>query len=157
MSTSTNYSGRTVDLLIFQNTKPSGNQKIFMGFGTGGELTTGVQKVSQTFTTILLTDIGSVYDQPDYGTDLILSIQSGQTQNGSDLESAFNIAAAAAKSIMDQAAEDAGAPPDERLSTAVLSDYILDKNSGKIVLTVVITTEAGASATIYLPVSVPIT
>ena len=156
MSTSTNYSGRMVDLLIFQNTKPTGNQKITMGFGAGGELTTGIQKVSQTFTTVLLTDVGSVYDQPEYGTNLIPSIQSGRTQNGSDLESVFNIAAAAAKTIMDAAADAAGYPADERLNVAELEDYVLDKNNGKIVLTVAITTDAGSSAVIYLPVSVPI-
>lgn len=155
MNTSTNYVGRTVDLLIFQNTKPSGNQKVAMEFGAG-VLTTGIQKVAQTFATILLTDVGSVYDQPEYGTDLIVSIQSGRTQNGSDLESAFNLAASVAKTIMNAASEAVDAPPDERLNTVILEDYVLDKNNGKITLTVSITTDAGFSAVIYLPVSVPI-
>lgn len=155
MSTSINYVGRAVDLLIFQNTKPSGNQKVTMGFGAG-ELTTGIQKVAQTFATILLTDVGSVYDQPEYGTDLIVSIQSGRTQNGSDLESAFNLAASVAKTIMNAASEAVDAPPDERLNTVILEDYVLDKNNGKITLRVSITTDAGFSTVIYLPVSVPI-
>jgi len=153
---STDYSGRTVDLLIFQNTKPSGMQRITMGFGTAGELTTGVQKVAQTFTTILLTDIGSVHDQPDYGTNLVASVQTGRTRNGSDLTSAFNLAAANVKNIMQAAAEANNLPTDEQLSTAVLMDYVLDKDNGKITMTIEITTVAGTGTTIYVPVSVPI-
>jgi hypothetical protein len=155
-TTSTNYSGRLVDMLVFQNTNPSGKQRIEMTFGEGGLLTTGVQKVAQTFTTILLTDKGTVYDKPDYGTDFVRSIQNGTTQTEDGLKSSFSLAVADVKRIMSTAALDNSLPEDEQLEDAELLDYALDKASGKIGITVGIVTVAGPGTTIYIPVSVPI-
>jgi phage baseplate assembly protein W len=155
-TTSTNYSGRLVDMLVFQNTNPSGKKRIEMTFGEGGLLTTGIQKVAQTFTTILLTDTGTVYDQPDYGTDFVRSIQNGIAHTEDGLKSSFSLAVAEVKRIMSTAALNNNLPEDEQLEDAELLDYELDKATGKIGITVGIVAVAGPGTTIYIPVSVPI-
>ena len=44
---STDYTGRSVDLLIFQGVQEFGNQPIETGWGTSGQLCTGIQTLAQ--------------------------------------------------------------------------------------------------------------
>lgn len=155
MATTTNYSGRSVDLLIFQNTAPAGEKQIYLGFGTGGELTTGIQKVAQTFTALFLTEVGTVFSQPTLGTDFLTLMRQGALRTESDVQSSFALAAQKVKNVMVQEAIDEELPDDETVSEITLQSYRLDTVTGTLVLYVRLTTVAGANREIYLPVSVP--
>lgn len=156
VAVSTNYSGRLVDLLVFQGTKPDGMQKIVMSFGDTWQLTTGIQKVCQTFTTIFLTRKGTVANKLDYGTNFMTAMQSGSLQTEEALISAFTLAAADVKRIMIRSAQDNELPADEQIASIELLNYSMDKSASKITLNIKITTAAGTSLVIYVPVSVPI-
>ena len=155
---SVNYSGRMVDLLIFQGTKPTGEQRITLGFGdVGGEITTGIQKLAQMFTTLFLTETGSIPSQPNRGTGFVTAVRFGRIKDEQSVQAEFSLAAEAVRSQLALAEEEAvNVPADESLSSSILANYTLDKNSGNLILYVDITSNAGTSKTIYLPVPVPI-
>lgn len=156
MTTSTDYSNRTIDLLMFQGVEPAGDVPIVLGLGDAGEVCTGLQKVSQTFTNIFLTKVGSIQKHPDWGTDFVTALQQGRIQKERDVKSEFNTAAELVRRTMVTEAENNNFPSDETLQTASLQNFNLDFDSGKLTLYIKLTTIAGTSAVIYLPVPVAI-
>jgi len=156
MATSTNYSGRMTDLLIFQGTKPAGDQKIHLGFGDAGELTTGIQKLAQTFTTLFLLEKGSMPSHPEYGTDLLESVRTGIIQTEADVESIVSLAIEATRLILDNIAQSGDFPPDEVFQSAALLNFQLDKDKSKLTLYINVVSEAGTSRVVYLPIPVPL-
>lgn len=154
---STDYTGRTVDQLIFQGVKATGEQQLTLGWGTAGELCTGVQKVAQTWTNLFFTDRNSIPLDPDRGSDFMRAVRMGRIQVNADIEAEFNIAAERIRRTMDQDAVEAGdLPDDERLDEAVLLDYDINRELSRLYLKVKLRTMAGDSREIYLPVPVAI-
>lgn len=87
------YAGRTVDLLAFQGDFPSaGEQRVAMTLvppGTGGLLTTGVQKLAQRFLIILLTRKGTVPYDPAFGTTFMTQAEKGLWRTPADVRRSF--------------------------------------------------------------------
>lgn len=156
MAFTTNYAGRDVDLLIFQNTKPVGEQKLELGFGTGGEITTGVQKMAQTFTLLLLTELGSIQYHPNLGTDFITNVRLQAFRDETDVRAGFGLAVAALLRTMALEATRAELPDDETLDTVELLDVQIDPNKGLINLKIRLTSLAGVDHDFFLPVPVAI-
>ena len=154
--TSENYSGRKVDLLIFQGAQPAGMVPIVLSFGNAGLITTGIQKVVQTFTAFFFMDKGSVPAQPDYGTDFMRQMRVGYLKDESSVKSAFAFASDAAIRTMRKQAMTAGLPADETIASAKLLSYAISKAEGKLQMRVNISTDAGASRVVYLPIPVSI-
>ena len=155
---STDFTGRTVDLLIFQGVKESGDQSITTGWGIAGELCTGVQKVAQSWSMLFLTDQGTVYQEPTRGSGFLLAVRSGRIQVDEDIPAEFGIAAAQVQRTMDLDSSEADTTPedDEILTRAELLDYDLDSNASLLRLKVRLHTLAGDSRTIFLPIPVPV-
>jgi len=157
MATSTDYTGRTVDVLIFQGAAPVGDQPIGLGFGTdGGQITTGIQKLSQTFTVLFLTRKGTVISNAKIGTDFITYMQQGRIQTEDHVLTAFGAAVEDIKRLFDADSAQADLEDDERFSSAELKSYTIDKVNSKIILVIDLESLAGSSRTIYLPVSAAI-
>jgi hypothetical protein len=157
MAASTDYTGRTVDQLIFQGVEPAGDQLLDLGWGDAGEMCTGVQKVAQTWTILFMTDLGSIPLDLTRGSDFLQAVRSGRIQVDEDVEAEFNLAAARVRRTMDQDAADVDdLPDDERLDEAVLVDVDIDQAMSRLYLRVNIRTIAGDSRTIFLPVPVSI-
>ena len=156
MATSVDYSGRTVDLLIFQGTQPSGMVQVSLGFGDAGYLTTGIQKVSQTFALSFLMESGSVPDQRAYGTAFVTQFRLGYLRDESSVKAAFSFASDSVVRAMRIQAAQAGMPDDETIKSARLLSYSLDKGTGNLQLRVQITSEAGIARTVFLPIPVTI-
>lgn len=159
MALSTDYTGRTVDLLIFQGVKASGKQPIDLAFGLneGGYICTGVQKVAQTWLTLFMTDRGTVLNKPNRGSSFFPAIRRGRIRNEDDVVAEFSIAAEQVRQTMDLDAAEAGdLPEDERLDEAILLDYTIDRFAGMLYLKVQIVTIAGTDRDIILPVPVTI-
>jgi len=156
VATSVNYSGRKVDILIFQGAQPAGMVPVTLGFGEAGFLTTGIQKVAQTFAVFFLNDKGSVPAQPDYGTSFMQQFRQGYLQDESSVKSAFAFASDSAVRAMRAQAAAADLPADETIKSARLLGYSLDKATGNLQLRVQLTSEAGATRTVFLPVPVTI-
>lgn len=155
---STDFTGRTVDLLIFQGVQETGNQAIATGWGVAGELCTGVQKVAQSWTVLFLTDLGTVYQEPTRGSDFLTAVRSGRIQVDEDIPAEFGIASAQVQRTMDLDSSNADPTPedDETLVRAELLDYDLDANAALLRLKVRLHTLAGDSRTIFLPIPVPV-
>jgi hypothetical protein len=148
-----NYSGRTVDYLIFQGVEPSGEVKVDMALGDSGSVCTGVQKAAQTFTLLFLTDKGSVLDEPLRGTNFLKSLRNGTVRDEATFEAQFRFAVMDALNY-DAKHRSADTPDDERLEAAELLSY--DLQPGSVTMYVSVTTVAGDSRTIIMPVETPI-
>ena len=156
MATSTDYSGRLVDVLIFQGTQPAGMVPVSLSFGSAGYLTTGIQKVSQSFTMFFLMDKGSVPAQPDYGTSFVSQFRLGYLRDESSVKSAFAFASDATVRALRAQAAAANLPADETIKSATLLGYSLDKATGNLQLRIQLTSDAGATRTVFLPIPVTI-
>jgi hypothetical protein len=155
---SQDFTGRTVDLFIFQGVEETGNQAITTGWGIAGELCTGVQKIAQSWAMLFLTRRGSVYQDPLRGSDFLLAARSGRIQVDEDIPAEFGIASAQVQRTMDLDSADADPTPedDEILVRAELLDYDLDQNSSLLRLKVRLHSLAGDARTIFLPIPVPV-
>lgn len=157
MTVSVDYTGRTVDQLIFQGVEAAGKRLVELGWGTAGEMCTGVQKVAQTWANLFMTDLGSIPHDPSRGSSFMPAVRMGRIQVDDDVEAEFNLAEAKVRRTMDQDAADVGnLPDDERLDEVILLDFDIDRTIPRLYLHVNIRTIAGDDRTIFLPVPVSI-
>lgn len=158
MSVSTDYTGRTVDVLIFQGVKATGKQRVETGFGEAGEVCTGIQKVAQTWLVLFMTDRGSVVNKPTRGSSFFPAVRQGRIQVEEDIPAEFALAAEQVRQTMELDAVEYTPPleADERLDTAELLDFDLFKELSYLRLKVRIRSLAGDERTVFLPVPVAI-
>ncbi len=156
MATSVDYTGRSVDLLIFQGVQASGDQKLRLGFGQAGEVVTGVQKLAQTFTTLFLTRRGTSQYHPELGTDFVGALQQGRIRDEADVKSEFAIAVEQVRQTLALQANQNTLPDDEVFDSAVLDSFNLDKAASKLTLVIRVNSLAGSSRTVFLPIPVAI-
>jgi len=157
VSASIDYTGRTVDILIFQGVKEYGDQQISTGFGEAGYVCTGIQKVAQTWAILFMTDLGSVMNKPTRGSSFLPAVRSGRIQVEEDVPAEFGLAAEQVRRTMElDASEDPDLQNDERLDEALLVDYFLFREQSLLQLKVRIKSLAGDERTVYLPVPVAI-
>jgi hypothetical protein len=152
--TSTDYSGRMVDLLMFQGVKPAGEAAITLGLGDAGEICTGAQKLSQSFALLFLTRKGSIDKHPEWGTDFVTACQQGRINKERDVQSEFSTAAELVRRTL--STEWAALPKDEKLVSATLQSFSKDRDAAKLILYVKLRTAAGKELVIVLPVGVAI-
>lgn len=155
---SADYTGRTIDLLVFQNTAVYGDPKLRLDWvdtaNAGGQITTGIQKVSQTFLQLFLTALGSIASEPDRGTDFYPAVQRGELHNDVQVRTYFGAAAEQIRTYL--SVLEAGLPDDERFESAELDSFNLDKDNAKLTLVVKVNSAAGESRIVYIPVPIVI-
>lgn len=139
----------TYDLLIFQGVAARGEQKVELALGSAGMFTTGIQKVSQSFTKLFLTERGSVASAPDVGTDFLTQLRSGVIRDEPTLQAAFQAAVLDILNYMNNN-ESAGLPDDERMAEANLVSW--DLQPGFLSIKVQVVTVAGTFRVYELPV-----
>lgn len=156
MSASIDYTGRTVDILIFQGVKETGSQPIETGFGTSGYVCTGIQKVAQTWLALFMSDIGSTLNKPTRGSSFLSAVRLGRIQVSDDVPAEFALAAKQVSRTMELDTVGTDLPDDERLDRATLVDYQLFRELSYLRLKIRIRSLAGDTRVVYLPVPVPI-
>lgn len=157
MSASIDYTGRTVDILIFQGVVETGNQPIQTGFGEAGFVCTGIQKVAQTWLSLFMTDRGTVLNKPTRGTGFLPAVRLGRIQVAGDIPAEFALAADLVRQTMElDASEAPELQADERLDDAELLAFDLFRELSYMRLKIRIRSLAGDSRTIYLPVPIAI-
>lgn len=154
MVETTNYSGRLHDLFIMQGAKLRGEQQVELGFGTGGQITTGIQKLAQTFTVLFLTEVGSVPAMLTRGTRFVTAVRQGRIIDESSLQSEFALAVEELRQILDLEAEATNPPDDEAFASATLVNFEFNTAKSKLALYIRITSVAGTSHDLYVPLSV---
>lgn len=158
MAVSTDYTGRLVDLFIFQNAKVSGEALIHLGFDgeNGGKVTSGIQKMAQTWAILFLTERGSVSADPELGTDFVSNLRTGIIRDEATVRSEFGLAATLVSNNMLAFENADGLPDDEILDSAVLNNFNIDRKRGLLSLYVGLTSQAGTQHDILLPIPVAI-
>lgn len=153
MSAAAAFAGRTFDVAAFRGQRASGEVLLassLAGPGDGGEAITGVLKVAQWFVVEFLTAAGSLPYDPARGTGFVPALISGALRTETDAFVAFGFAVGTIRALAAQL-EPAGAPADERFASAVLDSATIVP--GSVSLHITLTTAAGTSRAILLPVA----
>lgn len=151
---SVNYTGRTVDLFTLQGAEASGMRLLSPDIDfTSSKITTGIQKLAQTFITLFFTVKSSVKFDAAYGCKFMSSL-SGANVNDAYLQLIFREAADDILTQMRAAVTD-DTPDDEVLAAIELvSSDVPDPST--ITLTVQLTTQAGTSRVYIVPITMVI-
>ncbi len=155
MALTSDYTGRKTDMLIFQGTVPRGEVEIRLGFDDAGLVTTGIQKVAQTWLVLFLTPRGSAFE-PGKGTDFIRDMRTGRIRTENDVSLSFAAAAELVLIQQDNVEAIEQLPLDERLADAELQSFVIDRNASLLKLFVRITSLAGDGLDLFVPVPVAI-
>lgn len=121
MTISQNYAGRAIDICVLDTSNRAGTELIDVGFLGSGSVVSGPYKVVQKFTKFLLTDLGSVPSEPNYGTDFIRRLLGGQIQTTSELRVRFSQEIGEIKTYIANSVENPAA--DETLVSVQLDDF----------------------------------
>jgi len=139
------------DLVIFQGIEVRGDTPVALGFGTSGLACRGVQKASQTFTTLFLTDQGSDPRDATRGTTFMKRLRSGQIRSDEALQAAFRFAVMDIKNYLSATKAQETMPDDEAIAEATLTRWQFDYDTLRI--WVKVTTRAGTSRVYALPIA----
>jgi hypothetical protein len=151
---SSDYSGRTIDLHIFQGVNPKELAVVTPSFGSISNYCTGIQKLIQRYAILLLTDIGSQVNFNDFGTDLMPTLSTSVSSlNKFDLIPIFNFANA---KVLDEfkvyQRQTPDLPDDEQLNTSSLVDIQIINDSVSLIINLVPVAEPAVTFIIPLPV-----
>lgn len=159
MNTTTDYSGRTVDLEVFQTEAvPEAVLRLDLSATYGGKhrKVTGIQKLMQRYMILLLTAKGSIRYMPERGTQLMPAVLGGLLQSRSDIVQYFGFAdgdAASQLKSQDLSEEGQLRPADEKYGKSWLTDYLIDVSSTTLYLKIKLQSQAGSAYTFVLPVT----
>lgn len=150
----TNYSGRTVDLLLLQFVPmPVADKIVRPDVSKSPRMVAGIEKLVQRFAQLFLTQMGSVRNRESEGTEFLGKLGSGQIYDDSTLRSA---AAAANKAVFRQIrAEDASleTADDEALAESSIAELTMDRATATVSITFTLTTVAGDKYVYTVPVA----
>lgn len=152
-ATTTNYTGRKKDISIFQNPDGGieGAQTVLPFFGKNPRFCAGVQKLVQKYAVILLTNVASQPNYPEFGTAFLRTIQGGiDPTDQIAAAQIFNIANYdTVATLRAHQSTDSTIPADERIYSAALTGIAL--YSTYISFDVTIITEGGDSIEFVVP------
>ena len=149
------YIGRRADIVAYFGDDPKKEVLLLADLDQdqqGGQVCVGYKKVAQRFIVKLLTVRGSIPYRPKSGCDFMLGLQRGQYRTSSDVYLAFGAAVALLR--REFAAEDTGLPSDEQFRNAKLSKTFFRDST--VVLYIDLTTQAGETAPLILPLNVSV-
>lgn len=155
---STNYNNRLVDIELLSGVlRPDVSIQVTPGITNNTvNMVTGIQKLAQQYTNLLLTDLGSLKFENNIGGSIINSIRKGEVQTEGYLIHLFNMANHNAITIMQNdytSLPYSKIPADERIKSTNLIDLELDFTNASISIEVEIVSEAGSEYTFIIPVS----
>ena len=151
--TTTNYSGRTADMLLLQFVpSPVADAKVVPDVSKSPRIVSGIEKLVQRFALLFLTGAGTVRGSSE-GTNFMPILTSGRIY---DLVTLRAAAATANKDVASQIrAEDdrLGTPDDEALETSEVLELSLDRSTATVSVKVKITTVSGDSYVYVTPLA----
>lgn len=117
------YGGRTVDFLAFDDMKVNGDTQLTQALvlpGQTGALITGIEKLVQRFLLELLTERGSLQYTPQRGTLFLTKIRAGMINTSQALFAVFNAAELELRNTLKMEENKLTEPADERYKQATL-------------------------------------
>lgn len=161
---STNYAGRTVDLLLLKTIDhaPAVNKRVTVDVSNVQDvpmIVSGIEKLAQRFINTFLNTIGSTKFQPDHGTELVSSVRAGKIYDAATLQA---VAAEANSSTCAQIQEEDEAmslagdttPEDETLEDSEILDLQFSREESKVKISIRLTSAAGMSYVYIIPVAI---
>lgn len=146
------YASRKYDYLAFRNVTAQGDAQLGLALydtDTSGQICTGIQKLAQRWALEFLTEIGTMTGLPNRGSDFMSLMRRGVLRDQSDVLAAFATTNLfITRNLRNE--EYAGMPDDERFDTADLTSVAIFP--GYMKLTVMISSRAGDSRAVILPV-----
>jgi hypothetical protein len=121
MAISQDYTNRLIDLCVLNTSSNAGLERVQVGLLDSGSVISGSYKVVQKFVKFLLTEIGSVAAEPDYGTDFVRRLFNGSIQTSSELNLRFYQEAITVKNYVQQSNNSSS--PDENLISVSLDSF----------------------------------
>ena len=155
------YSGRQVDIELLQSiSKPVDLQQVSVSSVTQTpKIVTGIQKLVQRYTSLMLQLLGTTHFDQDNGSELISTVVAGAIGSPGTLQNLF---AVANNKVIRQLKKDdvqtdvyGTMPNDERLDSTTLLDYDIDYGSSVAYLRIQITSVAGDSIEFIVPTTAP--
>lgn len=147
------YTGRTVDLLVFDGADGSRDvlvaQQLFSE-SHAGKVVSGIYKLAQKFLLLLLTEKGSQQYAPDYGTEFMTQLRSG-VRTTLEAEQVFQSALIDIHRILKSEETDSD-PADERYATASTVNILL--RPGGVMYRIRLESEAGTARVVLLPIEI---
>lgn len=152
---STNYAGRTVDLLVLKTvlSAPVYRKRVDLDVEKSPMIVTGVEKLAQMYTLVFLTEVGTCHADSGRGTSIVSDVEKGKVYDDASLTASAAAANALAKRQIRSAAEE-DTPKDERLADSQVTGIYLDKNNATARISVRLTTEAGTALDYIIPVGI---
>lgn len=155
-----NYSGRLTDVEVLQTiTAPRGLTALHTSLTTTPvKMITGMQKMAQRFTILLLTRLGDIHFDQDAGTTFIVDMFRGASQSSGSVGSAFAFASTDVLQQMRQADRDVELygpiPADEQIVNATLESFDVDYSTATLRLRISLENLEGSAYTYVMPVTV---
>jgi len=149
---STNYTDRTVDLLITGSTTLNKEVPVSLAIDTP-KLTTGLQKTIQRFIVLILSAEDTTSLFTDYGSSFMTAVLNGSIINEIEANAFFSASVISTLNYLNKYVT-ADTPLDEQILSADLLNVSF--SGGKLILDVRITTKAGSAITVYLPIEAAI-
>jgi hypothetical protein len=148
MPISQNYVGRSVDLCVLDTSSEPGVELVNPGILTSGSVIAGPYKIAQKFFKFMFTEKGSAAGDPDYGTNFVILLFTGQIQNEAELRLRFYQEASFAINYVRNS--NTSTKPDENLVSADLQGFIV--NGDQAILRIQFTFED--QSTILAPIAI---
>lgn len=156
--TTAQYTGRTVDLLLFDGATATREAELTPALvqpGQSGALIAGVEKLVQRFLLELLTEIGSLHYDPTRGTTFISQIRAGTVQTSQDLFMAFSSSELILRNSLRLEEDSETDPADERYQSSELLSATLSGDRAQLSFRLI--SLAGTARTVLYPLRTSIT
>jgi len=158
--TSTNYTGRQLDVELLQRVARPVDQRVFPSVDavdqSGPGMCSGMQKTVQRFAKLLLTELGSVKGGPEVGGELMSLVRTGTMSTEAYMRFMIEVSSKNAVDVMELDDLDGrfgATPDDERLVGTQLVSLLVDEAKGEASAVIRLETAAGTDYRFIIPVA----
>ena len=149
------YSGRTVDLLLLKSViHPTSDIIVSTDVASSPMIVTGIEKLVQRYALLFLTQMGTVRNRQDEGSEFMTSLGRGVIYD----ENTLRAEAAKANSVVSRQIRledsDLDTPDDEALDSSTVTDIRLNRTERSVTVQVNIVTRSGDSYTYITPIAI---
>lgn len=152
--TTTNYSGRSVDLLLLQFVSaPGADILVKPDVSKSPRIVTGIEKMAQRYALLFLTQTGSVKNSESEGSDFLKLLGAGQIYDENTLDSAASAANNAVFRQMRLEDSTLETKDDEAIESSKVVEVEVDRNTASVSVTISLTSVAGESYVYTIPLA----
>lgn len=150
----TNYTGRTVDLLLLQFVRqPSAEVEVKPNVCAEPRVVSGIEKLAQRYAQLFLTQVGTVKNAESEGTGFLAALGTGHIYDMGTLRSYASAANKDVETLLITTDRSLETPDDEALATSDVIDLEMDRPTATVTVTVKLTSKAGETYIYVTPIA----